>query len=638
MFDYAWLAPGLPLIGTIINGIFGRVLPRKLVGAIACALVGGAFAVAVAVFLQLIRMPVGARHVTSTLYTWVASGSLKADAAILIDPLSVFMMLIVTGIGFFIHIYSTGYMGDDEGYSRYFTYMNLFVFSMLILVMADNFLFLFAGWELVGICSYLLISFWYRKPEAVAAGKKAFITTRVGDLGFMLGVALVFITFGTLSYGGVFSAVPTAAKGAVAAIAALLLIGAVGKSAQLPLYVWLPDAMEGPTPVSALIHAATMVTAGVYLIARASPLYIQAPSVLFVVAIVGVSTAFFAATIALVLNDIKRVLAYSTISQIGYMFLGVGVGAFGTGLFHLMTHAFFKALLFLGAGSVMHALSGETDLRKMGGLKAKMPITYWTFLVAALAISGVVPFSGFFSKDAILAAALISPLGNGALYGLALATSLMTAFYVFRLFFKAFHGSPRMDEDRFTNMHESPPSMTIAMIVFAIGALVAGVAGIPKFIAPGLSWTNAIDTFLGPALAHGPVSAAASSSGLVLAGIALVVSLIGITIAWYFYVRKLWLAAQVAERAPVVYNTLSNKYWVDEVYNTVFVRTGKALAAFLWRAVDVGIIDFIVNSVAYLVGWVSEVIRRVQTGFLRNYALAIFIGAVLLVGYLVIRR
>lgn len=638
MFDYAWLVPGLPLVGSIINGIFGRFLPRKLVGAIANALVGGAFAVAVAVFLQLIRMPVGARYVTNTLYTWVASGSLKADVSILIDPLSVFMMLIVTGVGFFIHVYSTGYMGDDEGYSRYFTYMNLFVFSMLILVMADNFLFLYMGWELVGICSYLLIGFWYRKPEAVAAGKKAFITTRAGDIGFMLGVALVFITFGTFTYSGVFAAAPTAAKGAVAAIAALLLIGAVGKSAQLPLYVWLPDAMEGPTPVSALIHAATMVTAGVYLIARTSPLYIQSPDVLLAVAIVGAVTAFFAATIALVHNDIKRVLAYSTISQIGFMFLGVGVGAFAAGLFHLMTHAFFKALLFLGAGGIMHALSGETDLRKMGGLKSRMPVTYWTFLIAALAISGIVPFSGFFSKDAILAAALTFPLGSWVLYGLALATSLMTAFYVFRLFFKAFHGSPRMDEDRFANTHESPLSMTVAMVVLATGALFAGFAGIPKFIAPGLSWTNTIETFLEPSLAHGGIGAAASSSGLALAGIALAVSLIGIIIAWYFYVRKLWLAAQVAERVPVVYNTLSHKYWVDEVYNAVFVRTGKALASFLWRAVDVGIIDFIVNGAAYAVSWVSEVIRRAQTGFLRNYALAIFIGAVLLVGYFVIRR
>lgn len=641
MLDYVWLVPGLPLIGTIINGLFGRFLPRRLVGAIATALVGGAFAISVAVFLQLIRMPEDARHVTSVLYTWMASGSLRADVGILIDPLSVFMMLIVTGVGFFIHVYSTGYMSDDRDYSRYFAYLNLFIFSMLILVMADNFLLLFVGWELVGICSYLLISFWYSKPEAVRAGKKAFITTRVGDLGFMLGVALVFITFGTLAYDGVFAAAPAAARGTVTAIAALLLVGAIGKSAQLPLYVWLPDAMEGPTPVSALIHAATMVTAGVYLIARASPLFVLAPAVLTAVAIIGAATAFFAATIALVHNDIKRVLAYSTISQIGLMFLGVGVGAFVAGLFHLMTHAFFKALLFLGAGSVMHALSGETDLRKMGGLKAKMPVTYWTFLVAALAIAGIAPFSGFFSKDEILTAALTAPLGSWILYGLALATSLMTAFYIFRLFFKAFHGRPRMDGEQFEHAHESLPSMTTALVVLAIGAALAGLIGIPRFLAPGSPWTHTIGHFLEPALAHGPepgVPEITTAFGAALMAVAFAVGVIGIIVAWIFYIRKPGTAAEVARRAPRVYNTLANKYWVDEAYNTVFVRPGKSLAAFLWRAVDVGIIDFIVNGAAYLVGWVSEITRRVQTGFLRNYALAIFIGAVLLVGYLVLFR
>lgn len=640
MLDYAWLVPGLPLIGAIINRLFGRFLPRKLVGAIACALVGGAFAVSVAVFLQLIRMPDESRHTTSVLYNWVTAGNFNAQAGILIDPLSVFMMLIVTGVGFFIHLYSTGYMSDDDGYSRYFTYMNLFVFSMLILVMANNFLLLFAGWELVGICSYLLISFWYSKPEAVAAGKKAFITTRVGDLGFTLGVALVFITFGTLAYDEVFAAVPAAAGGAVTAIAALLLIGAIGKSAQLPLYVWLPDAMEGPTPVSALIHAATMVTAGVFLIARASPIFIQSPDVMLAVAIIGAVTAFFAATIALVNNDIKRALAYSTISQIGLMFLGVGVGAFVAGLFHLMTHAFFKALLFLGAGSVMHALSGETDLRKMGGLKGKMPITYWTFLIGSLSIAGIVPFSGFFSKDEILAAALTAPLGNWILYALGIATSLMTAFYIFRLFFKAFHGRPRMDEAKFEHAHESPVSMTTALIVLAIGAAFAGLLGVPRFLAPRLAWAHVIGNFLEPALAHSPepgVPEITTAFGATLMGIALAVGALGIALAWYFYIKRPGAAAKAAERAPAIYNTLYNKYWVDEVYNTVFVRPGKALAEFLWRVVDVGIIDFAVNGAAYVIGGLSQASRRLQTGFLRNYALAIFIGAVLLVGYLVLR-
>jgi len=640
MFDYAWLVPGLPLIGAVINGLFGRFLPRKLVGAIACALVGGAFAVSVAVFLQLIRLPEESQHITSVLYNWVTVGNFNAQMGILIDPLSVFMMLIVTGVGFFIHIYSTGYMGDDDGYTRYFAYLNLFVFSMLMLVMANNFLLLFVGWELVGICSYLLISFWYRKPEAVAAGKKAFITTRVGDLGFMLGVALVFITFSTLAYDEVFAAVPAAAGGAVAAISILLLIGAIGKSAQLPLYVWLPDAMEGPTPVSALIHAATMVTAGVFLIARASPIFVQSPDVMLAVAIIGAATAFFAATIALVNNDIKRVLAYSTISQIGLMFLGVGVGAFVAGLFHLMTHAFFKALLFLGAGNVMHALSGETDLRKMGGLRGKMPVTYWTFLIGSLAIAGIAPFSGFFSKDEILAAAFTAPLGNWVLYALGIATSLMTAFYIFRLFFKAFHGRPRMDEAQFEHAHESPLSMATALIVLAIGATLAGLVGIPKFLAPGLAWAHAIGRFLEPVFAHTSepgVPEVAITLGTTLMGIALAVGVLGITLAWYFYIKKPGTAAKVAQRAPVIYNIISNKYWVDEVYNAVFIRLGKAVAAFLWRVVDVGVIDFAVNGVAYVVGELSQAGRRLQTGFLRNYALAVFIGAVILVGYLVLR-
>lgn len=638
MFDYAWLVPGLPLLGTIINGIFGRFMPRKLVGALASALVGGAFVISIAVLLQLLRLPEEERHVTSVLYSWITSGDFRAEAAILIDPLSVFMMLVVTGVGFFIHVYSTGYMGDDRGYSRYFTYLNLFAFSMLVLVMANNFLLLFVGWELVGICSFLLISFWFDRPAAVAAGKKAFITTRVGDLGFTLGIILIFITFGTLAYDTVFAAAGGAPAVAVTAIAILLFVGAIGKSAQIPLYVWLPDAMEGPTPVSALIHAATMVTAGVYLVARASPIFVEAPAVLTAVAVVGVGTAFFSATIALVNNDIKRVLAYSTISQIGLMFLGVGVGAFVAGMFHLMTHAFFKALLFLGAGSVMHALSGETDLRNMGGLKNKMRITYWTFLIASLAIAGIAPLSGFFSKDEVLAAALTAPRGHILLYVFGLLTSLLTAFYIFRLFFKAFHGRPRMDEHTWEHAHESPPSMTIPLVALAIGAALAGFLGIPHvFGRDGAPWINIVEHFLEPAVAHEQLASAGTEQTAlvwILIAIALAVGIIGIAVAWYFYVLKPGAAARIAQRAPALYKTLYNKYWVDEAYDTIFVRPGKALATVLWRGIDVGIIDFIVNGVAYAIGRFSSVARRVQTGYLRNYALAIFAGAVALVGYL----
>lgn len=638
MLDYAWLVPGLPLAGTIINGIFGRFLPRKLVGALASALVGASFGISIAILLQLLKLPADDRHVTSVLYTWITSGRFRAEAGILIDPLSVFMMLVVTGVGFFIHVYSTGYMGDDRDYSRFFTYMNLFAASMLTLVMANNFLLLFVGWELVGICSYLLISFWYDRPSAVAAGKKAFITTRVGDLGFTLGIVLIFLTFGTIAYDQVFVAAGTASGAAVTAIAILLFIGAIGKSAQIPLHVWLPDAMEGPTPVSALIHAATMVTAGVYLIARAGPLYVEAPGVLTAVAVIGIATALFSATIALVNNDIKRVLAYSTISQIGLMFVGVGVGAFAAGLFHLMTHAFFKALLFLGAGSVMHSLGGETDLRKMGGLKSKMPVTYWTFLVASLAIAGIAPFSGFFSKDEILAGALISPRGGLIIYVLGLLVSLLTAFYIFRLFFKTFHGHTRMPEEKFEHAHESPPSMTIPLIVLAIGAALAGFLGVPQGVAGhGAQWANIIGQFLDPALAREQLAHASAESPDViwaLFGIALAVGVVGILAAWYFYIVRPGTAAKLAQRAPILYNTLHNKYYADEIYNAVFVRPGRELAVFLWRFIDVGVIDFIVNGTAYMVGWFSSILRNAQTGYLRNYALAIFVGAVALIGYL----
>ncbi|MBI2844732.1 MAG: NADH-quinone oxidoreductase subunit L [Armatimonadetes bacterium] len=640
MFTYAWLVPGLPLLGTIINGIFGRFLPRKVVGTLASALVGGSFLVSVAVFIQLLGLPEEERHVTSALYTWISAGNFFAEAGILIDPLSVFMMLVVSGVGFFIHVYSTGYMGHDEGYSRYFTYLNLFAASMLILVMANNFLLLFVGWELVGICSYLLISFWYSRPSAVAAGKKAFITTRVGDLGFTLGVVLIFVAFGTLAYDQVFAAAGEVATGVITAITVLLFIGAIGKSAQIPLYVWLPDAMEGPTPVSALIHAATMVTAGVYLVARASPLYVHAPGVLLIVAFVGAVTALFAATIALVNNDIKRVLAYSTISQIGLMFLGVGVGAFAAGLFHLLTHAFFKALLFLGAGSVMHALAGETDIRNMGGLRGKMQVTYWTFLVAGLAIAGIAPLSGFFSKDEILAAALTAPGGHWLLYALGLAASLLTAFYIFRLFFKAFHGEPRMSAERLERAHESPPSMTVPLVVLAIGAAVAGFVGVPGFLAPEAGWTHAVAHFLEPGLAREPLVEAElpPAIGVMLMLIALAVGIAGIAAAWHFYVRRPGTAARLAQRAPAVYNTLLNKYWVDEAYNALFVRPGKALAAFFWRGIDAAVVDGFVNGVARAVAGLSLLVRRTETGYLRNYALAIFAGAVVLVGYLISTR
>jgi NADH-quinone oxidoreductase subunit L len=637
MFAYAWLVPGLPLFGALFNGILGRYLPRKVVGAVACALVAGAFGVSVAVFLELMRLAPGDRHATSLLYNWIFAGRFSAGMSILIDPLSVFMMLIVTGVGFLIHVYSTGYMGEDEGYSRFFTYMNLFVASMLILVMADNYLLMFVGWELVGICSFLLISFWYHKPEAVAAGRKAFITTRIGDVGFTLGVILIFLTFGTLAFGPVFAAAPGIAKGTLVAITVLLFIGAVGKSAQIPLYVWLPDAMEGPTPVSALIHAATMVTAGVYLVARSSPMFVEVPAVLTLVATIGAVTALFAATIALVNNDIKRVLAYSTISQIGYMFVGVGVGAFAAGLFHLLTHAFFKALLFLSAGSVMHALNGETDLRQMGGLKRKMPATYWTMLIASLAIAGIPPLSGFFSKDEILLGAFSG--GHPIIYALGLATSLLTAFYMFRLFFKTFHGEPRMTEERWEHAHESPGSMTTPLVLLAIGAAIAGFVGVPEFLGGGdASWTNLVGRYLSPSLAVGEHASASTALAWGLMSAAVAVGVIGILAAWRLYVVRPGTAAKLAQRMPAAYNTLANKYWVDEAYNALFVNPGKAFARALWKVADAGLIDGAVNGLARAIGGLSLIGRKLETGYIRNYALAIFVGAIVLIGYLVVGR
>ncbi|RMF91884.1 MAG: NADH-quinone oxidoreductase subunit L, partial [Nitrospinota bacterium] len=447
MLQTIWLVLVFPLLGALINGLWRRTLSEKQIGYIGCGAVFLSFLWALEAFLSLLSLPAGARSLEVVLYRWMGVGDFVVEVGFLVDPLSVLMTLVVTGVGFVIHWYSMGYMHDDPGFQRYFAFLNLFVFSMLLLVLANNFLLFFVGWEAVGLCSYLLIGFWYERKSAADAGKKAFVVNRVGDFAFLVGIFLLFRTFGTLDFEEVFAAAPQVltAGGALATwITLLLFIGATGKSAQIPLYVWLPDAMEGPTPVSALIHAATMVTAGVYMIARTHVLYLLAPGIMTLVALIGVITAFYAASIGLVQNDIKRVLAYSTISQLGYMFLATGVGAFTAGMFHLVTHAFFKALLFLGAGSVIHALAGEQDLRKMGGLRSRLPLTYFTFLAGALALAGIVPFAGFFSKDAILWAAWSQ--GNLFYWFLGTITAFMTAFYIFRLFFLTFHGESRVEE------------------------------------------------------------------------------------------------------------------------------------------------------------------------------------------------
>ncbi|MFQ6672439.1 MAG: NADH-quinone oxidoreductase subunit L, partial [Candidatus Tectimicrobiota bacterium] len=479
-FSYVWLIVLFPALGVIINGFFARWVGRRGVSWIGPGVVGLAFVVACKALLDLRALPVEARLVEEVLYTWIGSGRFVIEMALQIDPLSAVMMLVVSGVGFLIHVYSVGYMHDDPGYTRYFTYLNLFTLSMLLLVSANNFLLMFIGWEAVGLCSYLLIGFWFEKKSAADAGLKAFLVNRIGDFGFLIGLMLIFVTFGTLDYTEVFHAAPTtlALGGATATLITLLLfVGATGKSAQIPLYVWLPDAMEGPTPVSALIHAATMVTAGVYMVARSSALYVMAPFSLAVVATVGVATALFAATIGLVQNDIKRVLAYSTISQLGYMFAAAGVGAFGAAIFHLMTHAFFKALLFLGAGSVIHALNGEDDIQKMGALRPHMPVTYVTFLVASLAIAGVFPFAGFFSKDEILFSAFAR--GNYLIWAVAVFTAFLTAFYMFRLHFLTFHGRSRVDREVAKHLHESPRVMTLPLAALAVLSTIGGFIGIP---------------------------------------------------------------------------------------------------------------------------------------------------------------
>src|SRR5687767_3107354 len=530
------MVPALPLLGAIVNGLGAGKLPRKLVSAIGTGTVGLAFLITAACFLALLKLPPEERVFVQQLYSWIDSGDLSVPVRFAMDPLSAVMMLVVTGVGFLIHVYSTGYMGHEKAYGRYFAYLNLFTFAMLVLVMADNFLVMFLGWEGVGLCSYLLIGFWYERPSAAAAGKKAFVVNRIGDWGFLIGMFLVFVAFGTLDFGRVFSEAPDRlafGSATATAIALFLFIGAIGKSAQIPLHVWLPDAMEGPTPVSALIHAATMVTAGVYMIARCHILYALSPVALIVVAIIGAATALFAATIGLVQKDIKRVLAYSTVSQLGYMFLAMGVGAYVAGIFHLMTHAFFKALLFLGAGSVIHALSGEQDMDRMGGLKKHLPRTHLTMLIGTLAIAGVFPLSGFFSKDEILWHAWQD--GGPLLWGVGLTGAFLTAFYMFRLYFLTFHGEERLTPEAKHHLHESPNSMTIPLLILAALSVVGGWINIPlveggqilgHFLEPVFA---DIARVTGGAAHHGEAAAAGHAAAeITLMVISLAVALAGI--------------------------------------------------------------------------------------------------------------
>jgi NADH-quinone oxidoreductase subunit L len=639
MLDYLWLIPLFPLLGSVINGLWRRHVSETAAGYVACAAVGLAFLSALMAFLALLRLPPDQRVVEIVLYEWVTSGKFEAAMGLLLDPLSAIMILVVTGVGLLIHIYSMGYMHGDDGIQRYFSYLNLFVFAMLLLVLGNNFLLMFLGWEGVGLCSYLLIGFWFTRQAAADAGKKAFIVNRIGDFGFTIGVLLIFVAFGSVQYSQVFSqAAQRLEPGSwmVTSIALLLFIGATGKSAQLPLHVWLPDAMEGPTPVSALIHAATMVTAGVYMVARCSVLYLMAPGVMTLVAIIGLLTAIFAASIALVQTDIKRILAYSTISQLGYMFLACGVGGFSAAIFHLATHACFKALLFLGAGSVIHALDGEQDIRRMGGLKGYLPVTYVTFLVAALAIAGVFPFAGFFSKDEILWAALTE--GNFLYWLVAAIAAVMTAFYMFRLVFVVFHGQPPAGAQAIHHPHEAPSVMRGPLVVLAGLSVLSGFIGIPI-----IEGANLIRAYLDPVFAQYPLPPGFAGDAVHQPGLELTMLLIslamaigGIMLAMYVYLMTPALPGHISARFQGVYQLLLNKYYIDELYDRLIVEPIRRGAQWLWAEVDVAVVDGLVNQAGEFVRQDSVWLSRIQSGFVRNYALSIFLGAVLIVGYFVI--
>ncbi|MBI4827650.1 MAG: NADH-quinone oxidoreductase subunit L [Nitrospinae bacterium] len=636
--EHIWWVPVLPLLGAIANGVAGFRVPKGLVTFFAVGSTGLSFLVALAAFANLLSMDPSVRAYESVLFTWISSGAFTVEAGLQIDPLSAVFMLIVTGVGFLIHVYSVGYMGHEKAYSRYFAYLNLFMFSMLMLVMGNNFLVMFIGWEGVGLCSYLLIGYYYEKDSASDAGKKAFVMNRVGDFGFLLAMMWIFTIFGSLDYTQVF---PVAADKlvyggmAVTGITLLLFLGATGKSAQIPLYTWLPDAMEGPTPVSALIHAATMVTAGVYMVARCAALFNLAPASMVTVALIGAVTAIFAATMGLYQNDIKRVLAYSTVSQLGYMFLACGVGAYVAAVFHVMTHAFFKACLFLGSGSVIHGMSGEQDMRQMGGLKEKMPVTHMTFLISTLAIAGIPIFAGFFSKDEILLSAFMGHTPGHLFYWtLATLAAAVTAFYMFRLYYMTFAGTLRAEDHHVRDhAHESPPVMTVPLVILAALATVGGFLGLPL-----IEGGHALREFLNPVFTFPSAPEHAHPSAtmeLTLMAFSVGVALLGIYTARYYYFVKPEAAEEMARREGFIksaYTLLRNKYYIDELYGALFVRPAVDVSReLLWKLVDVRLIDGFVNFVADASLAASSSARRMQTGLVRQYALVMTLGAVALV-------
>ncbi len=623
MSTAVWLIPAFPLTGALVNMLLGRLIGRRAHW-VAVPALAGSFLAACAVFAE-VR---GGQTLATRWFPWIVAGDFEAWVAARVDPFGAVMLLVVTGVGFLIHVYSIGYMRDDPGYARYFAYLNLFVFSMVMLVLADNFLLLYVFWEAVGLCSYLLIGFWYTRPAAARAGQKAFIVNRVGDFGFGLGVMWLWMALGTLDYGEAFARAGELSPAAATGIALLLFMGACGKSAQVPLHIWLPDAMEGPTPVSALIHAATMVTAGVYMVARSHVIFERSGLALEVVAWVGVATALYAASVALAQTDIKRVLAYSTVSQLGYMFAAVGLGAYAAGILHLVTHAFFKALLFLGAGSVIHALGGEQDLRRMGGLAPRMVPTTITMLVGALGLAGIWPLAGFFSKDEILHAAFEH---HRVIWALLLVGAFLTAFYTFRLLFLGFFGAPRMSRQVAHHVHESPPVMTGPLGVLALLTSVAGLAvGVPS--AEGTRFAR----FLAPVFSL-PPSETSGVVTLVLAVLSLAVAAAGITLAWFLYLAAPVRADTIGHPRTWIQRFLLEAWYFDWLYDRVVVQPLLALSRFLARAVDLGMIDGVVNGIGRAMAGGAARVRRVQTGYVMNYALTMLVGAVALVGFLLIR-
>jgi NADH-quinone oxidoreductase subunit L len=634
MLEYLWIVPLLPLLGSAVNGLFGAKWPNKTVNGVAIGSTGLSFLCALEAVREFFES--GQMLFHKEFFTWIAAGNFRAGFDLQMDQLTVVMVLVVTGVGWLIHIYATGYMAHEGGYYRFFSYINLFMFFMLILVLAANYVLLFVGWEGVGLSSYLLIGFYFLRKSAADAGKKAFIVNRIGDFGFMLGMFLLFRAFHTLDFQAIFTSStlqgwPVELSGHLGTLTfacLLIFMGACGKSAQLPLYVWLPDAMEGPTPVSALIHAATMVTAGVYVVARSHVLFSHAPTAMLVVAIVGCATAFFAATIGLVQTDIKKVLAYSTVSQLGYMFLACGVGAFSAGIFHLMTHAFFKALLFLAAGSVIHAMGGEQDMSRMGGLSKKIRWTFGTMLIATFAITGIPFFAGFFSKDAILFAAFHSQTGGTILYAFGLLTALLTAFYMFRLIFLTFGGKPRFDEHK-VHVHESPWSMLGPLVVLAVLSTVGGWVALPALFQGPDYFAN----FLGPVFgghetAEAAGEIAAHQLELILAGVAVGAALIGLAVAYWLYLKRPGKADGLAHSLKPVYTTLLNKYYVDELYAGVVVRPLLWISTnVLWKAADVAGIDGAVNGIAAGTTAIGGGVRHTQSGNTRSYAVWVVVGA-----------